>query len=193
MTEHYSNAEWPDGTVSNMYGTQITSDEHRSFDAAFHACKGLEKEGFGGGGEVFPVRTWVSEEENGEAIAPVLVIGGKDGDEITSLADIQNRKERDDVEAPAPLMIQEERAASDRREAGTLMAILDQSMSRELMGNDLFELAYKNPFDLFSPRRRGSDCPISMPIGSVSETLEKPLTKRDRQRLKKKMKKNKSY
>ena len=52
-------AEWPEGVVSNSNGNNITKDEHRSRKEAEAVVRLLEKEGFGGDGEVFPKRTWV--------------------------------------------------------------------------------------------------------------------------------------
>jgi len=187
MTEHYSNAEWPEGTYSNMYGKPVSSDKNGSYNSAFQVCKGLEREGFGGDRQVFPVRTWVSEEEGGEAIRPVLSVESNGREAANPPMSL-------DIEAPLPLTAQEVIAAADRREVDALMGILDQSMRRELP--DFREISPSGWMmdDLLAPRRRrDSGCPISMPIGSVSETPEKPLTKRDRQRLKKKMKKNKFY
>jgi len=181
MTEYYSNAEWPEGTYSNQYGKPISSDNHRSLNNAFAVCKGLERDGFGGDGEVFPVRTWVSEEEGGEPIEPVLKID--DENEINSLRDVQNKQRKE---------------SSDRKEADALMSVLDQSMSRQLLGNGIFELANRNnPWELYPrPRRRYPYVPFQcVPElkGQIYIAPEKPLTKRDRQRLKKKQKKNKSY
>lgn len=55
MKKYQSNAEWPDET-----GIGITTDTHYSYEAASGVCDILEEEGLGGDGEVFPLRTWVS-------------------------------------------------------------------------------------------------------------------------------------
>lgn len=61
MSKNYqSNAEWPPGVCSSMYGDNISTDQHRAFEEAEAVCRGLEREGFGGQGKHFPVRTWVS-------------------------------------------------------------------------------------------------------------------------------------
>jgi len=73
------------------------------------------------------------------------------------------------------------------------MGVLDQSISRQLLGNDLFELSYNNPFGVPTRRRHKPIRCVPEFKGKPYVTPEKPLTKRDRQRLKKKMKKNKSY
>ncbi len=43
-----------------MYGDCISTDTHDSEDEARWACRMLQREGFGGDGKVFPLRTWVS-------------------------------------------------------------------------------------------------------------------------------------
>jgi hypothetical protein len=60
MGKYKSNAEWPPGVCSSMYGDNISTDEHDTFEAAQAVCDGLKKEGFGGQREYFPIRTWVS-------------------------------------------------------------------------------------------------------------------------------------
>jgi len=66
-----------------MYGKPISSDKNESYNSAFQMCVSLEKEGFSGDGQVFPVRTWVSKEAGGEAIRPVISID-TDGREVAN-------------------------------------------------------------------------------------------------------------
>ncbi len=51
-------ALWPEGTTC---GENPTKDTHNSRDYAQHICDKLQREGFGGDLEIFPVRTWVEE------------------------------------------------------------------------------------------------------------------------------------
>lgn len=56
MKKYYkSKALWPEGTIAY----NPSEDSHDTESAAFHVCKRLEKEGFGGDGKIFPIRTWV--------------------------------------------------------------------------------------------------------------------------------------
>ncbi len=48
-----SNAEWSDHT--------ITTDYHYTQDEAKSVCRMLERDGFGGDGVHFPLRTWTEE------------------------------------------------------------------------------------------------------------------------------------
>jgi hypothetical protein len=50
-----SHAQWPDGTISD--------DTHESEEYAQAVCRLLERNGFGGDGIDFPVRTWVTQVE----------------------------------------------------------------------------------------------------------------------------------
>ncbi len=52
-------AEWPKETYTNKYGNSISTDKHGSEEEAQSICRGLEREGFGGQGKVFPLKTWV--------------------------------------------------------------------------------------------------------------------------------------
>lgn len=60
-TMHQSNALWPDGVCSSMYGDNISTDTHPTERHAEAACTALEREGFGGEGKLFPLLTWVSD------------------------------------------------------------------------------------------------------------------------------------
>jgi hypothetical protein len=62
MYTYFANARWPmNRGISNEYGEPESSDKHQTEREALAVCKLLEKEGYGGDGEIFPVRTWVSE------------------------------------------------------------------------------------------------------------------------------------
>lgn len=58
-----SNAQWPKNICPGMYGNDITTDNHSTKEAAERVCKALEYGGFGGDGEVFPLKTWVEEKQ----------------------------------------------------------------------------------------------------------------------------------
>ena len=62
--EYQSNAEWPEGVYKDSFGINVSSDTHSTRDTAVSVCKRLEKEGFGGEGKHFPIRTWVSIAKN---------------------------------------------------------------------------------------------------------------------------------
>lgn len=59
-TEFQSNAQWPPGVCSSMYGDDISTDKHSTYEMAQNVCIGLKAEGFGGDGKEFPVKVWVS-------------------------------------------------------------------------------------------------------------------------------------
>ena len=54
-------AEWPEGTCKNSFGKSESSDTHQSKEAAEAVCKMLERDGYGGMGEIFPLKTKVVE------------------------------------------------------------------------------------------------------------------------------------
>lgn len=56
-TEFKSCAEWPEGTFSLCNNT--TRDTHATAEAAEAVCMLLRRNGAGGEGKVFPIRTWV--------------------------------------------------------------------------------------------------------------------------------------
>lgn len=58
----YSVADWGDYTVFNGRLDNITHDTHPTEDAAQAVVRMLTREGFGGEGQVFPVKVWVSDE-----------------------------------------------------------------------------------------------------------------------------------
>ncbi|MGE4191827.1 MAG: hypothetical protein AB7E51_00410 [Pseudodesulfovibrio sp.] len=58
--KYTSNAEWPD-SVAGMCKPNISTDTHPSREHAQAVCDRLQKEGLGGEGEVYPIRTWVEE------------------------------------------------------------------------------------------------------------------------------------
>ena len=54
-------AEWPQGTM-NGYNNEVSTDDHYGPDPhgmAVAVCAGLEREGFGGQGKIFPLKTWI--------------------------------------------------------------------------------------------------------------------------------------
>lgn len=56
---HYSFAEWPADTYTAPDGSHVSTDKHDSAHAALAVCGRLEREGYGGNGLVFPLRTWI--------------------------------------------------------------------------------------------------------------------------------------
>lgn len=59
MERYYtSNAKWP-SEIKLFVEDNITTDKHDSIGAAECVCAALQRDGFGGQGKVFPVRTWV--------------------------------------------------------------------------------------------------------------------------------------
>ena len=65
---YQSNAQWPLDVYQGMYGDGISTDTHSTFEMAQAVCDGLMKEGWGGGGKVFPVSVWVSNKALAEDI-----------------------------------------------------------------------------------------------------------------------------
>lgn len=58
-----SNAQWPKGSVCQGK----TTDTHDTEAQARAVCRMLERDGLGGEGKVFPLRTWA---ENDEPVPP---------------------------------------------------------------------------------------------------------------------------
>ena len=54
-------AEWDEAVFTNSYGQNITEDIHPTERAALSVCKRLNREGFGGERQHFPIRTWTKE------------------------------------------------------------------------------------------------------------------------------------
>lgn len=96
-----SNALWPDGICSSAYGDNISTDKHSTEEAAMSVCSALEREGFGGMRQHFPIKTWVSDiqqppqvpdniQVNGVAIDKATCIGcGDEFDDYRIVADNQ--------------------------------------------------------------------------------------------------------
>ena len=60
MMKYFSNAQWPEGPVSQARANDITTDSHNTESAAKAVCNMLERDGLGGEGKIFPIKTWVS-------------------------------------------------------------------------------------------------------------------------------------
>lgn len=58
MKRFKSNAEWPKGTCDFL--DNVSEDKHSTYEEAKAVCSMLERDGHGGDGEIFPLRTWVS-------------------------------------------------------------------------------------------------------------------------------------
>jgi hypothetical protein len=52
-------AEWPKGSIVQSRANDITTDTHLTEPAAQAVCRMLERDGLGGEGKIFPLRTWV--------------------------------------------------------------------------------------------------------------------------------------
>ena len=63
---YQSNAQWPKGQYP--FGNDVSTDKHLSYQSAECVCAGLEKEGWGGEGKIFPIKTWVTEVPNSKEI-----------------------------------------------------------------------------------------------------------------------------
>jgi hypothetical protein len=57
---HKSHALWADDVYSDCYGEHVSTDNHHSESEAVAVCKRLESEGFGGDGQYFPIKTWMT-------------------------------------------------------------------------------------------------------------------------------------
>lgn len=71
-TKFQSNALWPEGVCSSMYGDNISTDTHSSIEAARGVCNGLRREGFGGERKHFPLLTWISEPQQPPVVPATL-------------------------------------------------------------------------------------------------------------------------
>lgn len=65
-TKFYSNAQWPLDVYRGSFGNGISSDNHNTKEQAQGVCDALMREGFGGNGLKFPIRTWVSSKPEGD-------------------------------------------------------------------------------------------------------------------------------
>ena len=57
----YSIADWGDYDIFNGRRDNITHDKHHSEEAALGVCRMLQRDGFGGNRQVFPVKVWASQ------------------------------------------------------------------------------------------------------------------------------------
>lgn len=55
-----SHAQWPLNVYRGMDGKGISTDTHKTKEEALSVCHGLLRDGFGGNGADFPLRTWVT-------------------------------------------------------------------------------------------------------------------------------------
>lgn len=58
----FSCAQWPKGTAD--FSNNVTKDENPTWGHCKAICDRLCREGFGGDGQVYPLKVWV-EDENG--------------------------------------------------------------------------------------------------------------------------------
>lgn len=60
-----SHAKWPTGAGINLGNTENEStDTHGDRESAETVCRMLQERGFGGDGQMFPLRTWVTSDED---------------------------------------------------------------------------------------------------------------------------------
>lgn len=59
-----SNAQWPEGSICQRRANDKTTDFHDTEAQARAVCRMLERDGLGGEGNVFPLRTWVEDTSN---------------------------------------------------------------------------------------------------------------------------------
>ena len=57
---HRSHARWAEGVYTSAKGDTISTDDHHSEAAAHAVCLRLQRDGFGGDGQFFPIETWVT-------------------------------------------------------------------------------------------------------------------------------------
>ena len=60
--EWYSIADWGEYDLINGRTDNVTYDKHFTREAAEGVCQLLRKNGFGGRKEVYPVKTWTSQQ-----------------------------------------------------------------------------------------------------------------------------------
>lgn len=58
---YQSNALWPNGVCSSMYGDNISTDTHDTLEQSAAVCRALRAEGFAGERKHFPLFVWTSE------------------------------------------------------------------------------------------------------------------------------------
>lgn len=63
MSRFVTHAKWPFGLYRQPGYASITTDTHETREEAEAVCRLLEKEGYSGEGDWFPVRTWITEEK----------------------------------------------------------------------------------------------------------------------------------
>ena len=61
MKRFKSNALWPEGAVRQKRAKNKTCDFHETEAAASAVCRMLERDGLGGEGKIFPIKTWVED------------------------------------------------------------------------------------------------------------------------------------
>jgi hypothetical protein len=60
MKKWKSCAEW-DKSIPGFHTCGVTEDEHETKEQAEAVCRMLKREGLGGEGRFYPIRTWVEE------------------------------------------------------------------------------------------------------------------------------------
>lgn len=57
--KYLSKAQWPVGAIAQKRVNDVTTDRHRTEASALAVCRMLERDGLGGEGKIFPIRTWI--------------------------------------------------------------------------------------------------------------------------------------
>ena len=92
-----SHAEWPESSeIIGLDGTRITTDNHPTESSAHAICNLLHKEGFGGDGKIFPIRTWVSSKTTIELVDVVKTDVFSDEEKNAEIAEISDPRYPDD-------------------------------------------------------------------------------------------------
>ena len=68
--KYKSCCQWPAGTLDG-YENDISTDTHESIEGAKAVIDLLRKNGFGGDGQIFPVKTWIETPTAGVVLYPL--------------------------------------------------------------------------------------------------------------------------
>jgi hypothetical protein len=56
-----SHAQWPEGVIRQKRANDHTIDVHATEEACRAVCRMLERDGLGGEGKIFPLKTWIED------------------------------------------------------------------------------------------------------------------------------------
>ena len=60
-TRFISHAQWPKGSIVQKRANDCTCDWHFTYASAKAVCNMLERDGLGGEGNIFPIKTWIED------------------------------------------------------------------------------------------------------------------------------------